>query len=51
MLAEATIYLARNTYVEAGKIYASRIGLVDSDNKKVNVVALRGFFMCQKWVI
>ncbi len=31
--------------MEAGKIFASRIGLVDSDNKKVNVVALRAFYV------
>jgi exosome complex component RRP4 len=45
MLAEGDYLPGENTYVEAGKIYASRIGLVDSDNKKVNVVALRAFYV------
>ena len=31
--------------MEQNKIYASRIGLVDTDNKKVNVVALRAFYV------
>jgi exosome complex component RRP4 len=31
--------------VQEGKIYAQRIGLVDADNKKVNVVALRAFYV------
>jgi len=45
MLAEGDYLPGENTYAEAGKIYASRIGLVDSDNKKVNVVALKAFYM------
>ncbi len=45
ILAEGDYLPGENTYVEAGKIYASRIGLVDSDNKKVNVVALRAFYV------
>jgi exosome complex component RRP4 len=45
LLAEGEYQAGENTYVEAGKIFASRIGLVDSDNKKVNVVALRSFYM------
>jgi len=45
LLAEGDYLPGENTYVEGGKIYASRIGLVDSDNKKVNVVALRAFYM------
>src|SRR4030043_1161812 len=45
MLAEGDYLPGENTYVEANKIYASRIGLVDSDNKKVNVVALRAFYV------
>jgi exosome complex component RRP4 len=31
--------------MEQNKIYASRIGLVDTDVKKVNVVALRAFYV------
>ena len=45
LLAEGDYLPGENTYVENGKVYASRIGLVDSDNKKVNVVALRAFYL------
>ncbi len=45
LLAEGEYQPGENTYVEAGKIFASRIGLVDLDNKKVNVVALRAFYV------
>jgi exosome complex component RRP4 len=37
--------LAEGEYQAGGKIFASRIGLVDVDNKKVNVVALRAFYV------
>ena len=45
MLAEGEYLPGENTYMEQNKIYSSRIGLVDTDNKKVNVVALRAFYM------
>ena len=45
LLAEGEYQAGENTYVEAGKIYASRIGLVDLDTKRVNVVALRAFYI------
>jgi exosome complex component RRP4 len=45
LLAEGEYQPGENTYAEAGKIYASRIGLVDLENKKVNVVALRAFYV------
>jgi exosome complex component RRP4 len=45
LLAEGEYQTGENTYLEAGKIFASRIGLVDVDNKKVNVVALRAFYV------
>ena len=45
LLAEGEYQVGENTYLEGGKIYASRIGLVDCDNKKVNVVALRAFYV------
>jgi exosome complex component RRP4 len=45
LLAEGDYLPGENTYVEENKIYAQRIGLVDSDNKKVNVVALRAFYV------
>ena len=44
-LAEGDFLAGENTYKEANKVYASRIGLVDVDNKKVNVVALRAFYL------
>ncbi|MCW4018817.1 MAG: exosome complex RNA-binding protein Rrp4 [Candidatus Bathyarchaeota archaeon] len=44
LLAEGEYQTGENTYVEGGKICASRIGLVDLDNKKVNVVALKAFY-------
>jgi len=45
LLAEGDYLAGENTYMEQNKIYASRIGLVDADNKKVNVVALRAFYV------
>ncbi len=45
LLAEGEYLPGENTYTEQNKIYASRIGLVDTDNKKVNVVALRAFYV------
>ncbi len=45
LLAEGEYQAGENTYIEAGKIFASRIGLVDLENKKVNVVALRAFYV------
>jgi exosome complex component RRP4 len=45
LLAEGDYLAGENTYTEGNKIYASRIGLVDSDNKKVDVVALRAFYI------
>jgi exosome complex component RRP4 len=45
LLSEGEYLPGENTYVEQNKIYSSRIGLVDADNKKVNVVALRAFYV------
>ena len=45
ILAEGEYLPGENTYMEQNKIYSSRIGLVDTDNKKVNVVALRAFYV------
>lgn len=44
LLAEGDYQAGENTYTEGGKIFAARIGLVDCENKKVNVVALRAFY-------
>jgi len=45
LLAEGDYLAGENTYLETNKIYSARIGLVDTDNKKVNVVALRAFYV------
>jgi exosome complex component RRP4 len=45
LLAEGDYVAGDNTYAEGNKIYALRIGLVDHDNKKMNVVALRAFYV------
>jgi len=45
LLAEGDYLSGENTYAEENKIYAQRIGLVDIDNKKVNMVALRAFYV------
>src|SRR4030065_2126429 len=45
LLAEGDYLPGDNTYLEENKVYASRIGLVDCENKKVNVVALRAFYV------
>ena len=44
LLAEGEYFAGNNTYKEENKIYASRIGLADCSNKKVNIVALRAFY-------
>ena len=44
LLAEGDYSAGSNAYIEDNKIYASRIGLADCENKKVNVVALRSFY-------
>ena len=44
LLAEGDYSAGSNAYLEDNKIYASRIGLADCENKKVNVVALRSFY-------
>jgi exosome complex component RRP4 len=45
LIAEGEYTAGENTYAENGKIYASRIGLVEYDNKTVNLVALRSFYI------
>ena len=44
LLAEGEYIAGENTYKEENKIYASRIGLVDCNNKNVSLVALRAFY-------
>jgi len=45
LLAEGDFLANENTYKEGNKIYATRIGLVDYDNKKIYVVALKSFYI------
>ena len=45
LLAEGDYQPGENTYMEENKIYAQRIGLVDAENKRVNVVALKAFYV------
>ena len=45
LIAEGDYMLGMNTYREGSKIYASRLGLVEIEQKKVHVVALNTFFI------
>jgi exosome complex component RRP4 len=45
LIAEDDYIAGENTYAEGKRIYASRMGIVDYENKKVNVVALRAFYI------
>jgi exosome complex component RRP4 len=45
LLAEGDYMSGDSTYKENGKIYASRIGLVDYDGRRVHVVALKAFYI------
>jgi exosome complex component RRP4 len=44
LLAEGDYMPGDSTYKENGKIYASRLGLVDYDGRRVQVVALKAFY-------
>jgi exosome complex component RRP4 len=45
LLAEGDYVPGESTYEENGKIYASRLGLVDYDGRRVYVVALKAFYI------
>jgi len=45
LLAEDDYVAGDNTYKHDGKIYASRVGLVDYEARKVHVVALKAFYV------
>jgi len=45
LLAEGDYVPGESTYKENGKIYASRLGLVDYDGRRVYVVALKAFYI------
>ncbi len=45
LLAEGEYIAGSNTYKEGNRIYASRLGLVDYEEKRVSVVALNAFYV------
>jgi len=45
LLAENEYINGENTYKENGKIYATRVGLFNSEDKRVYVVALKSFYV------
>jgi len=45
LIAEGEYVAGENAYQENKKIYASRIGMIEYDNKIVNVVALKAFYV------
>ncbi len=45
LVAEGEYIAGENTYAEDKKIFASRTGLIEYDNKRVNVVALKAFYL------
>ncbi|KPV63152.1 MAG: Exosome complex component Rrp4 [Candidatus Bathyarchaeota archaeon BA1] len=45
LLAEDDYVAGENTYKDDGKIYATRIGLVEYEDRKIHVVALKAFYI------
>jgi exosome complex component RRP4 len=45
LIAEGEYIPGENTYLEQNKVYATRTGLVNFEDKKVNVVALKAFYI------
>jgi len=45
LLAEGSYVAGDNTYREDDKIYATRVGLIEYENRKINVVALKAFYV------
>ncbi len=45
LIAEGDYLAGENTYAQENRIYASRIGIVEYENKRTNVVALRAFYI------
>jgi exosome complex component RRP4 len=45
LLAEGDYVAGENTYVEGKKVYASRTGLVEFNDKNVSIVALKAFYI------
>lgn len=45
LIAEGDYIAGDNTYIEKNRIFASRVGIVEYETKKVDVVALKSFYM------
>ena len=45
LVAEGEYIAGENTYMENNKIYASRVGIVEYETKKIDVVALKSFYV------
>lgn len=45
LIAEGEYIAGENTFLENNKIYAARVGIVEYENKRVDVVALKAFYI------
>jgi exosome complex component RRP4 len=45
LIAEGEYIAGENTFIEKGKIYAARVGIVEYETKKIDVVALKAFYV------
>jgi exosome complex component RRP4 len=45
LIAEGEYLAGENTYMDKNRIYASRVGIVEYETKKVDVVALKAFYV------
>jgi exosome complex component RRP4 len=45
LIAEGEYIAGENTYSENGKIYAARVGIVEYETKRIDVVALKAFYV------
>jgi exosome complex component RRP4 len=45
LIADGEYIAGENTYIENNKIFASRVGIVEYETKKVDVVALKSFYI------
>jgi exosome complex component RRP4 len=45
LIAEGDYIAGENTFVENNKIYAARVGILEYENKRVDVVALKAFYI------
>jgi exosome complex component RRP4 len=45
LIAEGEYVAGENTYMEKNKIFASRVGIIEYETKKIDVVALKAFYV------